>query len=72
MAHEAETPAYCILFITMWFGSVVFLDVKKSSKTNLVSQGGLCIQMTELFLCPEGGRPQQMAIRATPHSQEKL
>lgn len=29
--HKAETPAYCILFMFMWFGSVLLLEVSNQS-----------------------------------------
>ncbi|CAK6433132.1 unnamed protein product [Pipistrellus nathusii] len=37
MAHKAETPAYCILFVFTWFGSVPLLEVSDQSSVTVLS-----------------------------------
>lgn len=68
MAYEAEIAAYCILFIFMRFGSVLFLDVKKSSDSDLcnIMKWSLHTSDRTLFL-PCGRKTEQMAIAPTPH-----
>lgn len=68
MAYEAEMPAYCILFIFMQFGSMIFLDGKKSFDSDWCNILEWSLHTSDWTLSLHWGKKtEQMAIAPIPH-----